>query len=424
MSQTIQVTNAAAATTTTTTANGPTVPTSRPEVAMSTDSSHKSKTDNNEASDTSHQSSSTTHKIDGMTAEHINNTIPSQATAPSLIASASKLPSPSPSHVGSCHAESHHGEHTKQNTAGSHPATSRLGSGQPPRSGLDQNQFVVSDCSSGSQSRDAAQQDDAKIHATITACDISAPKSNHHQHQHQHQEVPTTAEAMTGTKRPLNSAFPESIMKRQMKSTECILFAAALLEAKDTTDCSDPKLEQLTKSYIDGIGTSHDGDAGASQRSMAKKQKFLTMNGKVGEQGAAGPGFVSVAETVASGCISDAAGSEEDSQGAEEDETGLITTPKSKDVLCGRGGSINRHQGNIIYRKVVDHNKPFYQKVQKKYRILVSQSIVQSIINHGGRFLISHGRQWETIDFKKAVQKTSQALREKNTGTSIQDVVA
>ncbi len=90
--------------------------------------------------------------------------------------------------------------------------------------------------------------------------------------------------------------------------------------------------------------------------------------------------------------------------------------PRDVDVLCGRGGLINKHPGNIVYRKVVDYNKPFYQSVHKRHRILVSQSIVQSILNFGGRFLTmgAKSKTWMEIGYKKAVQKTSQALRERS----------
>ena len=90
--------------------------------------------------------------------------------------------------------------------------------------------------------------------------------------------------------------------------------------------------------------------------------------------------------------------------------------PRAIDVLCGRGGLINKHPGNQIYRRVVEYNKAFYSSVHKKHRILVSQSIVQSMLNFGCRFLTSGANDmesWIEIDFKRAVQKTSQALREK-----------
>ena len=96
--------------------------------------------------------------------------------------------------------------------------------------------------------------------------------------------------------------------------------------------------------------------------------------------------------------------------------------PKDADVLCGRGGKVNKHPGNIVYRKVVEYNKSYYQSVHKKHRILVSQSIVRAILNYGGRFMGQKGKEWTPICFKRAVQKTSQALRERsNTSESVGD---
>lgn len=105
-------------------------------------------------------------------------------------------------------------------------------------------------------------------------------------------------------------------------------------------------------------------------------------------------------------------------------EDSIITDITEKDVLCGRGGGINKHTGNVIYRRVVEHNKTIYKQVPKRHRMLVSQSIVQAVINWGGRFLQQqHDRAssasekhqtWKEIQFRRAVQKTSQALRERN----------
>ena len=87
--------------------------------------------------------------------------------------------------------------------------------------------------------------------------------------------------------------------------------------------------------------------------------------------------------------------------------------------------------GNIIYRRVVEHNKPFYQSVQKRHRILVSQSIVHTILNRGGRFLSEDTQTttnedgtrssvtvWKPVATARAIQKTSQALRERVAGES------
>jgi hypothetical protein len=89
--------------------------------------------------------------------------------------------------------------------------------------------------------------------------------------------------------------------------------------------------------------------------------------------------------------------------------------PRQMDVLCGRGGGINKHVGNRMYRRVVEYNKSMYRHVPKRHRMLVSQSIVQTILNEGGRFLQADGSssRWKEIPFRRAVQKTSQALRER-----------
>ena len=104
---------------------------------------------------------------------------------------------------------------------------------------------------------------------------------------------------------------------------------------------------------------------------------------------------------------------------AEFSEFPEVLEPSDRDVLMGRGGRVNKHVGNIVYRKVVDYNKAIYKQVPKRHRILVSQSIVQTIEKHGGRFLqhvTGHGNRrqqtWKCIQFRRAVQKTSQALRE------------
>ena len=121
---------------------------------------------------------------------------------------------------------------------------------------------------------------------------------------------------------------------------------------------------------------------------------------------------------------------------SDDENKEVIATPRQMDVCCGRGGGVNSHTGNIMYRRIVEYNKPIYRHVPKRHRMLVSQSIVQAILNHGGRFLqqreptlrqqeetagaesVSRGvattpNMWEEISFRRAVQKTSQALRER-----------
>ena len=87
------------------------------------------------------------------------------------------------------------------------------------------------------------------------------------------------------------------------------------------------------------------------------------------------------------------------------------------DVLCGRGGFVNKHPGNIVFRKLVDANKERYRSCPVDHKALLSQSIVEVIFNQTppGRFLEKSpgGKGWMEVGKAKARQKTSQTLRER-----------
>jgi len=185
------------------------------------------------------------------------------------------------------------------------------------------------------------------------------------------------ASAMSDSSDKEQKDVPQDLRNKKMKATDCLLFAASLL-------ATDKKGNEQTT----------DENAGA------------TANGNLGDSEYVTTG-VKPAKKIFQAPILPVEDEEK-----ENDEN----WPKDVDVLCGRGGLINKHPGNVVYRKIVDYNKPFYQSVHKKHRILVSQSIVQSILNFGGRFMIMEkGKDWTEIGFKRAVQKTSQALRERIT---------
>ena len=88
------------------------------------------------------------------------------------------------------------------------------------------------------------------------------------------------------------------------------------------------------------------------------------------------------------------------------------TTPSPLDVLCGRGGASLRHPGNLNYRRLININKARYVACRKVEKLEISRSIVGEVKDHGGRFLERHWDEWHEIGDKKAVEKTSQALRE------------
>eukprot|EP00536_Pseudo-nitzschia_multiseries_P006046 jgi/Psemu1/324180/estExt_fgenesh1_pg.C_1240025 len=96
------------------------------------------------------------------------------------------------------------------------------------------------------------------------------------------------------------------------------------------------------------------------------------------------------------------------------EETKEILEPRDTDVLCGRGGAALRHPGNQTYRKLVELNKLLYTTCPKTEKLKISRSIVAAIREQNGRFLErKKGKEfWLDIGDKKAVEKTSQALRE------------
>jgi len=110
-----------------------------------------------------------------------------------------------------------------------------------------------------------------------------------------------------------------------------------------------------------------------------------------------------------------------------EPETG-VTNPGPNDVICGRGGAALRHPGNLAYRKLVNLNKGLYATCLKAEKLRISKSIVSAIREVKGRFLEREDGKistsldekdengnpvtWRDIGDRRAIEKTSQALRE------------
>jgi hypothetical protein len=96
--------------------------------------------------------------------------------------------------------------------------------------------------------------------------------------------------------------------------------------------------------------------------------------------------------------------------------TDNITQPQANDILCGRGGSSNRHSGNIHFRELVAANKKTYVTLTKKQKMMLARQIVDLITSSGGRFLAreTDSSYFYDIGLPRSLEKTSQALREKN----------
>jgi len=90
------------------------------------------------------------------------------------------------------------------------------------------------------------------------------------------------------------------------------------------------------------------------------------------------------------------------------------TNPGVNDVLLGRGGKINAHEGNVKFRELVSSRKPQYRTSSKVEKTKISKEIVNMVLSRGGRFLVevSGSDVWEEVGLDRAKKKCSQALRE------------
>jgi hypothetical protein len=86
--------------------------------------------------------------------------------------------------------------------------------------------------------------------------------------------------------------------------------------------------------------------------------------------------------------------------------------PTDLDILCGRGGNVNHHAGNVTYLKEVSKYKAAYRHAAKRRKFQISEEILLEIKNYGGRFLIPDKNRYFISPDDKSRRKISQALRE------------
>ena len=92
--------------------------------------------------------------------------------------------------------------------------------------------------------------------------------------------------------------------------------------------------------------------------------------------------------------------------------------PREADVLFGRGGRTNHNPGNIRLREVVNSYKSIYRQAKKVDKPKVAKLIVAALraTSPPSRFLRLNEatNQWEDVGDRRATEKVSQTLREKD----------
>jgi len=86
------------------------------------------------------------------------------------------------------------------------------------------------------------------------------------------------------------------------------------------------------------------------------------------------------------------------------------------DVLCGRGGKVMSHEGNILFRRAVEQRRAEYSSASKERKREIAQSILNDVQGRGGRFIqaMAHvAGAYDRVSDSKALDKCFHALREK-----------
>jgi hypothetical protein len=96
-----------------------------------------------------------------------------------------------------------------------------------------------------------------------------------------------------------------------------------------------------------------------------------------------------------------------------------------RDILCGRGGKVNRHPGNRVYRRLVEHKKNLYKNlIRKEDKYMLICSILHAVKSEGGRFMKEDEitGTWFEIGDDEAMGKMSQAFREPEKKSQVETV--
>jgi len=87
------------------------------------------------------------------------------------------------------------------------------------------------------------------------------------------------------------------------------------------------------------------------------------------------------------------------------------------DLLLGRGGETNSHNGNILFRRMIEQHKAIYLAAPRRHKPQIAMALVAKwkALDPPGRFLTKSksSQHWYEIDDETAKKRTSKSLGER-----------
>eukprot|EP00540_Astrosyne_radiata_P000086 CAMPEP_0116826664 /NCGR_PEP_ID=MMETSP0418-20121206/2655_1 /TAXON_ID=1158023 /ORGANISM="Astrosyne radiata, Strain 13vi08-1A" /LENGTH=405 /DNA_ID=CAMNT_0004455325 /DNA_START=1065 /DNA_END=2282 /DNA_ORIENTATION=+ len=84
------------------------------------------------------------------------------------------------------------------------------------------------------------------------------------------------------------------------------------------------------------------------------------------------------------------------------------------DVVSGRGSGVAALEGNKKFRKLIARFKGMYAEAERTKKTTIADKVIEEVKKAGGNFLERDGNgNFVEMEYKKALEKTSQALRER-----------
>ena len=91
---------------------------------------------------------------------------------------------------------------------------------------------------------------------------------------------------------------------------------------------------------------------------------------------------------------------------------GVVGVPDQKDVLCGKGKSIQNHIGNIRFRQLVQDCRSTYDNADSDEKKRMTLEVLEIVKQSGGRFLKDESELgWIEVDNETARLKVSSTFR-------------